>query len=57
MKKILFIPVVNHFNLLEKAINSVPDGLFDVERSPLISSISSCLTMLAEKHSGKRRTS
>jgi hypothetical protein len=29
MKKFLFIPVVNHFNLLEKAINSVPDGLFD----------------------------
>lgn len=28
-KKFIFIPVVNNFNLLEKAINSVPDGLFD----------------------------
>lgn len=28
-KKFLFIPVVNNFHLLEKAINSVPDGLFD----------------------------
>ena len=28
-KKFIFIPVVNNFHLLEKAINSVPDGLFD----------------------------
>lgn len=28
-KKFIFIPVVNHFELLEKAINSVPDNLFD----------------------------
>ena len=28
-KKFIFIPVVNHFHLLQKAINSVPDGLFD----------------------------
>jgi len=29
MKRFIFIPVVNHFDLLEKAINSVPNGLFD----------------------------
>ena len=28
-KKFIFIPVVNNFDLLEKAINSVPDGIFD----------------------------
>jgi len=28
-KKFIFIPVVNNFHLLEKAINSVPEGLFD----------------------------
>jgi len=28
-KKFIFIPVVNNFHLLEKAINSVPVGLFD----------------------------
>jgi hypothetical protein len=28
-KKFIFIPVVNNFHLLEKAINSVPDGIFD----------------------------
>ena len=28
-KKFIFIPVVNNFHLLEKAINSVPDNLFD----------------------------
>jgi len=28
-KKFIFIPVVNNFHLLEKAINSVPNGLFD----------------------------
>ena len=28
-KKFIFIPIVNHFHLLQKAINSVPDGLFD----------------------------
>jgi hypothetical protein len=28
-KKFIFIPVVNNFFLLEKAINSVPTGLFD----------------------------
>ena len=28
-KKFIFIPVVNNFNLLEKAINSVPDNIFD----------------------------
>jgi hypothetical protein len=28
-KKFIFIPVVNNFHLLEKAINSVPNNLFD----------------------------
>ena len=28
-KKFIFIPVVNHFDLLQKAINSVPDFIFD----------------------------
>ena len=28
-KKFIFIPVVNNFHLLEKAINSVPNGIFD----------------------------
>ena len=28
-KKFIFIPVVNNFNLLEKAINSIPNDLFD----------------------------
>ena len=28
-KKFIFIPVVNNFHLLEKAINSVPEGIFD----------------------------
>lgn len=28
-KKFIFIPVVNNFHLLEKAINSVPQGIFD----------------------------
>lgn len=28
-KRFIFIPVVNHFDLLEKAINSVPNGLFN----------------------------
>jgi hypothetical protein len=28
-KNFIFIPVVNNFHLLEKAINSVPDGIFD----------------------------
>lgn len=29
VKRFIFIPVVNHFDLLEKAVNSVPSGLFD----------------------------
>jgi hypothetical protein len=28
-KKFIFIPVVNNFHLLQKAVDSVPDGLFD----------------------------
>jgi len=28
-KKFIFIPVVNNFHLLEKAINSIPNNLFD----------------------------
>lgn len=28
-RKFIFIPIVNHFHLLQKAINSVPNGLFN----------------------------